>query len=56
MRDIDIPEHLDALQEGDVSAITQQALAEAHLNYPVPRYIGQADGEKLVRAMLGRTA
>ena len=56
MRDIDIPEHLDSLQEGDVSAITQQALAEAHLNYPVPRYIGQAEGEKLVRAMLGRTA
>ena len=56
MQDIDIPEHLDALQEGDVSAITQQALTEAHLNYPVPRYIGQAEGEKLVRAMLGRTA
>ncbi|MDG2048890.1 MAG: iron-containing alcohol dehydrogenase [Myxococcota bacterium] len=56
MREIEIPENLEALQEGDVAAITRQALAEAHLNYPVPRYLGQADGEKLVRAMLGRTA
>ncbi len=56
MHQIDIPEHLEALRENDISAITQQALAEAHLNYPVPRYLGQAEGEKLVRTMLGRAA
>jgi len=52
MRQIDIPESLQALREDDIAAITRQALAEAHLNYPVPRYLGQAEGEKLVRAML----
>ena len=55
MKKVEIPETLEALREDDIPAIARQALAEAHLNYPAPRYMGQAEGETLVRAMLGRT-
>jgi 23S rRNA (cytosine1962-C5)-methyltransferase len=50
MSKIDIPDSLDALQESDIPAIAKQALDEAHVNYPVPRYMSQKDCE----ALLGR--
>lgn len=52
MAKIDIPPTLDALVESDIPAIARQALDEAHLNYPVPRYMKQAECEQLVRRML----
>lgn len=50
--EVEIPPTLDALRRDDISAIAKQALAEAHLNYPVPRYMSQAQCESLVGAMV----
>ncbi len=52
MSKIDIPDKLDALLEKDVSAIAAQAVGEAHLNYPVPRYMSQPECEVLLRQMI----
>jgi alcohol dehydrogenase len=52
MAKIDIPPRLDALVEADITAIAEQALGEAHLTYPVPRYMSQAQCEDLLRRML----
>ena len=48
---VGIPETLDALEPGDLPAIAKQAVAEAHLNYPVPRYMSQAECEDLLQRM-----
>jgi len=53
MAKIDIPSHLDALEEKDIPAIARQAVAEAFLNYPVPRYMKRRECEALLRQMLG---
>jgi alcohol dehydrogenase class IV len=50
---VGIPSTLDALQEGDIPAIAESALAEAHMNYPVPRIMSQPECEALLRNMLG---
>jgi alcohol dehydrogenase len=47
-----IPASLDALRVEDVPVIAQRALAEAHMNYPVPRYMVQAECEGLLRRIL----
>jgi alcohol dehydrogenase class IV len=52
MAKIDIPFALDALDEADIAPIAKQALAEAHLNYPVPRYMSQSQCEGLLRQIL----
>ncbi|MDG2304989.1 MAG: iron-containing alcohol dehydrogenase [Candidatus Binatia bacterium] len=49
MARIGIPYTLEALRTDDIPAIAKQALAEAHMNYPVPRYMGQPDCERLLR-------
>ncbi|MCG8590445.1 MAG: iron-containing alcohol dehydrogenase [Proteobacteria bacterium] len=49
---IEIPETLEALRAEDVPRIAEQALAEAHLNYPVPRYMERAECEALLRGMM----
>ncbi len=49
---IEIPQTLDALQTSDIPAIAKQALAEAHLSYPVPRYMSQPECESLLRQMV----
>ncbi len=51
MSKIDIPSTLDVLQPTDVPAIAAQAAAEAHLNYPAPKYFGAAEIEGLLRQM-----
>lgn len=51
-RDVGIPPTLDALERDDIPAIAAQALAEAHLNYPVPRYMTQPECEDLLRRMV----
>ena len=48
MNRIGIPSTLDALKESDIPAIARQALAEAHLVYPVPRYMSQRECEALL--------
>lgn len=50
-RRVGIPATLDALEEKDIPAIARQARAEAQLNYPVPRYMGQRDCESLLGEM-----
>ena len=52
MTKIEIPFKLDALASADITPIATQALDEAHLNYPVPRYMSQAQCEALLRQML----
>jgi len=51
-REIGIPPTLDALERDQIGAIATQALAEAHLNYPVPRYMRQEECEGLLRRMV----
>lgn len=52
MAKIDIPPTLDALVEADVTPVARQALSEAHMNYPVPRYMAQAQCEAMLRQMI----
>jgi alcohol dehydrogenase len=52
MTKIGIPPTLDALVESDIAPIAKQAVGEAHLNYPVPRYMSQQQCEQLLRQML----
>jgi alcohol dehydrogenase class IV len=52
MAKIDIPHTLDDLREEDIGPIATQALGEAHLKYPVPRYMSQGQCEELLRRML----
>ncbi len=52
MAKIGIPSTLDVLKREDIPAIAKQALAEAHLNYPVPRYMDQPDCEQILGEIL----
>ncbi len=52
MADVEIPYTLDALEARDIPSIATQALAEAYLNYPVPRFMNQDECEALLRRML----
>lgn len=47
-----IPAHLEALKKEDIPAIAKLALKEAHLNYPVPRYMDQSTCEQFISQML----
>jgi alcohol dehydrogenase class IV len=49
-----IPTQLEALKEGDVVDIAKGALKEAHYTFPVPRYMDQAECEKLLRRLIKR--
>ncbi len=49
---VGIPSTLAALQAGDIPEIAEAALAEAHANYPVPRYMDQVECEALLRGLL----
>ena len=53
MEKVGIPSCLPSLREEDIPGIAKQALAEAFFNYPVPRYMGQAQCEQLLHEMLG---
>jgi alcohol dehydrogenase class IV len=52
MAKVDIPYTLEDLRAEDIGSIATQALGEAHLNYPVPRYMSQDQCEGLLRRML----
>jgi alcohol dehydrogenase class IV len=49
---VGIPLTLDDLSRNDVTPIAKRALAEAHANYPVPRYMSQDDCEALINRMI----
>lgn len=53
-RDVGVPPTLAALQVQDIPGIAAAALAEAHMNYPVPRYMETDDCESVVRRLLDR--
>jgi len=52
LQKFNIPEQLEELKKEDISAIAKAALKEAHLNYPVPKYMDQAACEKLLYKMI----
>ncbi len=52
MTRIGIPPHLEDLRVDDVASIARKALAEAHMNYPVPRYMEQSDCERILGDIL----
>ena len=49
---VGIPPTLAALQRHDIPEIARAALAEAQMNYPVPRYMEREDCEALVGRLL----
>lgn len=49
---VGIPPTLPALQRADVPMLAQRALAEAWANYPVPRYMQQAEAEALIAKLV----
>lgn len=51
-RQVGIAPTLDALRPHDIPQIAREALAEAFMNYPVPRYMEQADCERMLGLML----
>jgi alcohol dehydrogenase len=52
MAEVAIPPTLPALQAADIPSLAERALAEAHANYPVPRYMNRADCEALIARLL----
>lgn len=54
--DLNIPTHLEALQESDIPALAKAACFEAHTGYPVPRYMSQAQCEDMIRQVLPKPA
>lgn len=45
---VGIPPTLPELQRGDIPKLAERALAEAWINYPVPRYMEQRDAEEVI--------
>jgi len=52
LRAFDIPEQLDSLKTSDIPIIAKQALEEAHMNYPVPKYMNQKMCESILSKMV----
>jgi alcohol dehydrogenase class IV len=50
--DLGIPTTLDALREADIPALAEAACNEAHLGYPVPRYMDVQTCEQIIRLVL----
>jgi alcohol dehydrogenase len=53
-RDVGISPTLAALKAHDIPVIARDALKEAYMNYPVPRYMESHECEQLVHKMLDR--
>jgi alcohol dehydrogenase class IV len=53
---VGIPATLEALKPKDIASIAKQAVAEAYMNYPVPRYMTQAECAELVGRMLAQVS
>jgi alcohol dehydrogenase class IV len=54
--DLGIPATLDALREADIPALAEAACEEAHLGYPVPRYMDVPTCEQMIRQVLAKPA
>lgn len=54
--DLGIPTQLDALREADIPDLARAACHEAHVGYPVPRYMTQEVCEGLIRSVLPKPA
>jgi alcohol dehydrogenase class IV len=54
--ELNIPTTLEALREADIPALARAACAEAHLGYPVPRYMDEATCAALIRQVLPKPA
>jgi alcohol dehydrogenase len=54
MRHVGIPPTLEALKPNDIASIAKQAVGEAHMNYPVPRYMTATECAELLGRMLPR--
>lgn len=52
LKEFDIPEQLDSLKTDDIPKIAKSALEEAHMNYPVPKYMNQKMCESLLTKMV----
>ncbi len=52
LQSFDIPEQLGDLKTEDIPSIAKSALEEAHLNYPVPKYMNQKVCENLLSKMV----
>ena len=52
IRELGVPERLDALVKEDIRQIAKEALHEGHYNYPVPRYMSRRQCERLIAKML----
>jgi len=48
LKEFDIPFHLEALERRDIPNLAKAALKEAHRNYPVPKYMNQAQCESML--------
>ena len=53
MEKVGISQQLEAVRPDDIPAIAEQALAEAHLTYPVPRYMDQPECEQILSRIAG---
>lgn len=53
-RQIGISPTLEALQVQDIPTLAREAITEAYMKYPVPRYMETGDCEQLLRQVLGR--
>ena len=52
LKSFDIPEQLGDLKTSDIPNIAKSALEEAHMNYPVPKYMNQKVCENLLSKMV----
>jgi len=52
LKSFEIPEQLDALKTSDIPSIAKLALDEAHMNYPVPKYMNQKICENILTKMI----
>ena len=53
-QDLSLPRQLAELRKIDIPALATAACREADTNYPVPRYMSEADCEKLIANLLPR--
>ena len=53
-QDLSLPRQLAELRKTDIPALAKAACREADTNYPVPRYMSEADCEKLIANLLPR--
>ena len=53
---VGIPPTLEALKPNDIASIAKQAVAEAYMNYPAPRYMTATQCRELVGRMLAQVS